>query len=124
VLSGTLVPEDWYHYLDPEPQAVRVTPLAEPFERGAFLLSAARLTSLQSTSSEIVVEISNIPNRTHYLIMHEVPAFSSMELFRLNWRNDPNFENFSRGRNFNASAGTLKIKYTDTQPTGRIVLTL
>ncbi len=124
VLSGTLVPESWYHYLDPEPQAVRMTPLSAPFGRGAFLLSAVRLTSLESTSNEVVVEIENIPNRTHYLIFHEVPTFSGMELFRLDWRNDPNFENFSRGRNFDASAGTLNIKYTDTQSTGRIVLTL
>ncbi len=122
VLSGHLLPEDWYHVLRPAPQTVRMTPLPEPFGDGAFLLSAVRMNSVQSEPGRVIVELSNIPNRTHYVIMQEVPPFSGMELFRLDWRNDPNFENFSRGRAYNASAGTLKIKYTDTQRTGRIVL--
>ncbi|TVQ21385.1 MAG: hypothetical protein EA383_17160 [Spirochaetaceae bacterium] len=122
VLSGHLLPEDWYHVLRPAPQAVRMTPLPEPFGDGAFLLSAVRMNSVQSEPGRVIVELNNVPNRTHYVIMQEVPPFSNMELFRLDWRNDPNFENFSRGRAYNASAGTLKIKYTDTQQTGRIVL--
>ncbi len=123
-LSGYLLPEEWYHFLRPQPQAVRMTPLPAPFDEGAFLLSAVRLADVRATTGQVVVELENVPNRTHYIVMQEVPSFRNMELFRLDWRTDPNFENFSRGRNFNSSAGTLKIKYTDTQPTGRIVLTL
>jgi len=121
-VEGTVGPEQLYPILyDPEfyPRAVS---LEEALDRGSFVLAAVNLSADQFDETELELSIDNEPGRTHYLLIHGVPALSSMELFGMTWRNDPRFEEYARGRNYIDDLDTLAIKYSDDSSGGRIVL--
>jgi hypothetical protein len=54
--------------------------------------------------------------------MQGFPPFSGMVLFGQQWRTDPSFEAYIKGRHYERDSQTLMIKYTDNSVRGEIIL--
>lgn len=122
VRDGAIGPEELYPFLHDNPAYPRLVSLYEQLGPGAWIWTVADIVQPRATPGEISFTVGAPVNRTHYLIVQGIPPFASMELFGLEWRNDPSFELYNRGRHYNPQTRTLLIKYSDTLPQRRVVL--
>lgn len=120
--EGVLGPEAIYHLITQRSMYPQERSLYDELGRGSWIWSAAPITSVTLTDQQYRFDLDNTPNRTHFLVLQGIPPFGAMNLFGQQWRNDPSFENYIKGRHYNSSTRTLMIKYTDPQPSGTIVL--
>ena len=120
--DGALGPEELYPALHNNPAYPRLVSLYDRLGPGAWIWTVADITQLQVSPEEISFAVGAPVNRTHYMIAQGIQPFTSMELFGLEWRNDPSFEAYNRGRHYNPQTRTLLIKYSDTVPQRRVVL--
>ena len=105
---------DAYPYLSENPRLPSVIPLPPPFEPGGFIWTIVDVSDIQVDENRLSFGISAPADRTHYLFVHGAPSVSRVSMFGLdNWRDDPNFEQYIRGRHYDPGTGTLSIKYTD-----------
>lgn len=120
--DGAIGPEELYTFLHDNPAYPHLVSLYDHLGSGAWIWTAADITQLRATPNEISFTVGAPVNRTHYVIVQGISPFSSMELFGLEWRNDPSFEAYNRGRHYNPQTRSLLIKYGDTVPQRRVVL--
>lgn len=118
--QGRIGPEDIYPLIGRNyPQ---ITSLYEELGRGSWFKTVVPVEEVSLQSEEYRFVIDNVVNRTHYVLFQGIPAFDSMQLFGLTWRNAPDFEIYSKGRHYNPTTQTLMIKYYDDDPVGTIIL--
>ncbi len=120
--DGAIGPEELYGYLHNNPNYPRLVSLYDQVGAGTWIWTAANISGITVTDEEISFAVQAPVNRTHYLMVQGVPPFRSMELFGLEWRNDPSFEVYARGRHYNPQTRSLLIKYSDTVPERRVIL--
>lgn len=120
--EGTIGPEAVYEFLSDNPAYPRQISLAEETGAGTWIWTVARFTEIDISGEAYRFTIVYPRNRTHYIVMQGVPPFSGMELFGQQWRNDPSFESYIKGRHYNRASQTLMIKYTDNSIEGDIIL--
>ena len=120
--DGAIGPEELYGYLHDNPNYPQLVSLYNEVGAGTWIWSAANISGIEVTDEEISFAVQAPVNRTHYLIAQGVPPFRSMELFGLQWRNDPSFEVYARGRHYNPQTRSLLIKYSDTVSERRVIL--
>lgn len=120
--EGAFGPERLYRHLADNPWYPRMISLYDEVGHGSFIWTIADFEQIEITPAEYRFRLRYPENRTHYVIMHGVPEFESMNLFGLQWRNDPSFESYIKGRHYDATTETLMIKYTDDSTVGDIIL--
>lgn len=121
-VDGSLAPEELYPYLVANPaypRAIIPYPDAAP---GFWIWTIAEVPALSFRPGEYELTVRHPQNRTYYIIMRGIPTAANdveMELFGIRpWRNDVQFESYSRGRYFDARTQSLLIKY-DTRNTSQ-----
>jgi GNAT superfamily N-acetyltransferase len=120
--EGVLGPEAIYPLITNRPHFPRERSLYNRLGQGSWIWSAAPVTDVRVTDQQYRFGIDNTPNRTHYIVIQGVPPFGAMELFGQQWRDDPSFESYIKGRHYNRNSRTLMIKYTDPDPNGSVIL--
>lgn len=120
--EGSFGPEDLYTDLTDNPAYPRMIPLYDELGHGSFIWTVADFTGIDIGSDQYSFSLEYPRNRTHYILMQGIPQFESMILFNLQWRNDPSFELYIKGRHYEAQSETLMIKYTDDSVAGDIIL--
>ena len=122
VAEGVMGPEELYPLISRNPAFPRMVSLYDALGPGAWIWTVAGITNARASATEFSFTVQSPPNQTHYLIVQGVRPFASMELFGLEWRNDPSFEMYARGRHYNAQTRSLLIKYTDALSERPVVL--
>lgn len=120
--DGAVGPEELYPFLHDNPNYPRMVSLYDQLGPGAWIWTISAVSGIQISETEISFAVAGPINRTHHMIVQGIPPFNSMELFGLEWRNDPSFEAYARGRHYNSQTRTLLIKYTDTLAQRRLRL--
>lgn len=120
--EGSFGPEEIYPLLSDNPWYPRKISLYDDLGAGAFIWSIAPFPHIEIGQEQFHFTLTYPRNRTHYIIMQGIPPFRSMNLFNLQWRNDPSFELYIKGRHYERSTNTLMIKYTDNSIEGDIIL--
>ncbi len=119
--SGHTETVDVYPYLSSNPRLPSVISPPTPFAPEGFIWTIADVSDIQVDEDRISFGVSSPADRTHYLFVHGTPSVSRVSMFGLNnWRDDPNFERYIRGRHFDPATGTLSIKYTNEESFGTI----
>ena len=88
----------------------------------SFIWTIADFTRIEIAEEQFSFRLEYPENQTHYIIMHGIPPFESMQLFGLQWRNDRSFESYIKGRHYEQETNTLMIKYTDNSTVEDIFL--
>lgn len=120
--EGSFGPEDLYPLISGNPWYPRKRSLYDDLGAGSFIWSIANFTRVDIGAEQSTFTLQYPRNRTHYVVIHGIPPFTSMNLFNLQWRNDPSFELYIKGRHFEQRTNTLMIKYTDDSVEGNIIL--
>lgn len=120
--AGSIGPERLYPHLADNPAWPRMIPLYEQLGHGAYIYAVANFSLVDIRDDQHLYRLQYPRNRTHYVIMQGIEPFESMVLFRLQWRNDPSFEQYIKGRHYEPATETLMIKYTDDSVEGDIIL--
>lgn len=120
--EGSFGPERLYAHFAENPWYPRMIPLYEELGAGSFIWTIADFLQVDIGTPETRFRLAYPRNQTHYVLMHGIPPFSSMQLFGLIWRNDPNFEAYIKGRHYEQRTDTLMIKYTDDSTQQDIIL--
>ncbi len=120
--EGAIGPEAVYPYFADNPNYPRLVSLYDQLGAGSYIWSVAEIDEIDISTNRHFFSLDIVPNQTQYVIVQGVPSFASMELFGLQWRNDPTFELYIKGRHHEPATETLMIKYTDEDPEGEIVL--
>lgn len=120
--EGAFGPEELYTFFSDNPAYPRIVPLYEQLGAGSYIWTIAGIRSINITAERYAFSLDIVPNQTQYVVIQGVAPFESMELFGLQWRNDPNFELYIKGRHYAPETETLMIKYTDDDPIGNVIL--
>lgn len=120
--EGSFGPERLYPHFTDNIWYPRMISLYEELGAGSFIWTIAPFTQVDVAANQSQFRLRYPQNRTHYIIMHGIPPFDSMNLFGLQWRNDPRFESYIKGRHYEGATRTLMIKYTDPTVEGTITL--
>jgi hypothetical protein len=96
--------------------------LYDEFGFGSWLWTVAEVTGVERQGGRVSMQVAYPRNRTHFMLFQGIPPFAGMQLFGQEWRNDPAFESYVKGRHYNAQTDTLMIKYTDNSILRDIVL--
>ncbi len=120
--EGSFGPEVLYAELSDNPWYPRKISLYDDLGAGSFIWTIANFTRVDIGTQQKTFSLEYPRNRTHYILMQGIPAFESMVLFNLQWRNDPTFELYIKGRHYEPRTETLMIKYTDNSVEGDITL--
>lgn len=120
--EGVFGPEKLYTVFSTNPSYPRIVPLYDQLGAGSYIWTIADLNRIDITSNRYLFSIDVVPNQTQYMILQGIPPFESMELFGLQWRNDPSFELYIKGRHYETETETLMVKYTDDESDGDIIL--
>ena len=120
--EGSFGPERLYSNFTENPRYPRRISLYEELGAGSFIWTIANFTRVDIGEEQFSFRLEYPANQTHYIIMQGIPAFDSMQLFGLQWRNDLSFESYIKGRHYEASTETLMIKYTDNSTAEEIIL--
>jgi len=120
--EGSFGPERLYPVFTDNPWYPREISLYEDLGPGSFIYTIADFTLIDIQDEVFSFRLEYPANQTHYIIMQGIPRFESMQLFGLQWRNDPGFEAYIKGRHYEASTETLMIKYTDNSTAEDIIL--
>lgn len=120
--EGAFGPEELYTVFSDNPSYPRMIPLYDQLGAGSYVWTIADFRSIDIRPDRYDFTLDVVPNQTQYIIIQGVTPFESMELFGLQWRNDPTFELYIKGRHYEPSTETLMIKYTDDDPAGEIIL--
>ncbi|MDA3948095.1 MAG: hypothetical protein PF508_02625 [Spirochaeta sp.] len=120
--EGSFGPERLYSVFTDNPWYPRRISLYEELGAGSFIWTIANFTRVDIGEEQFSFRLEYPANQTHYIIMQGIPAFDSMQLFGLQWRNDLSFESYIKGRHYEASTETLMIKYTDNSTAEEILL--
>lgn len=120
--EGSFGPERLYPHFTDNPWYPRMLSLYESLGAGSFIWTIADFTEIAIQPEQFRFRLRYPENRTHYVMMQGIPPFQSMMLFGLQWRNDPQFESYIKGRHYETRTNTLMIKYTDDSTEESIVL--
>ncbi|WP_157703061.1 hypothetical protein [Alkalispirochaeta alkalica] len=120
--EGSFGPEKIYPLISDNPWYPRKISLYDELGAGSFIWSIAPFPRIDIGEEQFHFTLTYPRNRTHYIVMQGIPPFRSMNLFNLQWRNDPSFELYIKGRHYERSTNTLMIKYTDNSVEGDIIL--
>ena len=121
-VEGAIGPERVYGLLSNNPAYPAQISLAEEVGPGTWIWAVADFTEIDIASDQHRFVVEYPRNRTHYIIMQGFPPFSGMVLFGQQWRTDPSFESYIKGRHYERGSQTLMIKYTDNSVRGEIIL--
>lgn len=115
-VEGSTDAIDMYPYISTNPRLPSVISPPSPFADEGFVWTIADVSDIQVSEDRMSFTITGAPDRTHHLFVHGVPSVSRVSMFGLdNWRDDSNFERYSRGRHYDEETGTVGIKYTSEQ---------
>jgi len=116
--QGNVGPEDIYPLITTNPYYPREISLFNQAGQGTWLWTIMGIKSETFTQKQWNLQLTYQPNRTQYLLFEGVPSFQEMKLFGFDgpWRDDPQFESYSKGRYYLPSTKTLMIKYLDDTP--------
>ncbi|MFP4373579.1 MAG: hypothetical protein ACLFPO_04560 [Spirochaetaceae bacterium] len=120
--EGTIGPERVYALLSSNPSYPARISLAEEVGPGTWIQTVADFAEIEIEPDRYRFVVEYPRERTHYIIMQGLAPFSEMELFGRQWRTDPAFESYVKGRHYNRDTETLMIKYTDDSVRGEIIL--
>jgi len=120
--DGVIAPELLYPVVSGNENYPREVSLAEAAGPGVWAWTAVEFRPTRISESEWRITLDYPRLRTHYLIIRGVPEFDRLELFGQTWRNAPDFEIYSKGRNYDPASETLMIKYYDDSVRRDIVI--
>lgn len=121
--EGSFGPEEIYRVLIDNPAYPRMVSLYDQVGAGAYIWTLAAFPTITTGADQWQFTLEYPRNRTHFVLIRGVPPFRSLNLFNLEWRNDPSFELYIKGRHYDAATQTLMIKYTDDSVRGDIIIT-
>ena len=119
---GFIEPEVIYRDVADNRSYPHALPVGAESSPGAWVWTAADVDVVAVSNSEWRFRIEYPRLRTHYIYVSGVPEFDRLELFGQTWRNAPDFEIYSKGRNYDAATQRLMIKYYDDSVVRDIVL--
>ena len=120
--DGFIPPEVIYPVIAENPSYPREVSLADEIGAGAWAWTAVGFRPARISESEWRITLDYPRLRTHFLMIRGVPEFDRLELFGQTWRNAPDFEIYSKGRNYDSESETLMIKYYDDSVRRDIVI--
>jgi len=115
-------PEEIYSYIANNPYLPSFTNLKNYFTLPTWILTISKITQIEKNEQTFSIVFRTTPERTHYIILQGISSFTRLTLFGREWRNDPGFESYVRGRHYNATTKTLMIKYNDVIPERRMTI--
>ncbi len=121
--EGSFGPEEIYRVLIDNPAYPRMVSLYDQVGAGAYIWTLVAFPTITTGPDQWQFTLEYPRNRTHFVLIRGVPPFRSLNLFNLEWRNDPSFELYIKGRHYDAATQTLMIKYTDDSVRGDIIIT-
>jgi hypothetical protein len=111
--DGFIAPEVIYPIIAQNPAYPHAVSLSDEIGTGAWAWTAVGLRPTRIAESEWRITLDYPRLRTHFVMIRGVPVFDRLELFGQTWRNAPDFEIYSKGRNYDPESETLMIKYYD-----------
>ncbi|MCK4514508.1 MAG: hypothetical protein KAU31_04575, partial [Spirochaetaceae bacterium] len=120
--DGFIAPEEIYPVIADNPNYPREISLAEEAGAGTWAWTVVGFTPTRITETEWRITLAYPRLRTHFLMISGVSEFDRLELFGQTWRNAPDFEIYSKGRNYDPDIETLMIKYYDDSVQRDIVI--
>ena len=111
--DGFIAPEEIYPVIADNPNYPREISLAEEAGAGTWAWTVVGFTPTRITETEWRITLAYPRLRTYFLMISGVSEFDRLELFGQTWRNAPDFEIYSKGRNYDPDIETLMIKYYD-----------
>ncbi len=115
-------PESAYSFLRVESPGPHLTGLTTSEQR-SWAWGVGEIANSDFSDDELQILINSPPNRTSYFLFHNIAPFDSMTLFGLQWRNDPTFEIYARGRHYDEELRSVMIKHNDSIPQRTITFT-
>lgn len=120
--DGFIAPEEIYPVIADNPNYPREISLVEEAGAGTWAWTIVGFTPTRISEAEWRIKLDYPRLRTHFLIISGVSAFDRLELFGQTWRNAPDFEIYSKGRNYDPGTEILMIKYYDDSVQRDIVI--
>ena len=125
--EGSLGPERFYAELSGNPHYPRAVIPYPQTPSGFWIWTIVEITDTSFQSGRYAMTVNHPPDRTYYIVMSGIPTTANdveMELFGIRpWRNDAQFEIYSRGRYFDPATRSLLVKYDTRETTSeRIVV--
>lgn len=120
--EGSFGPEEIYPDFTDNPNYPRFISLYDVYGNGSFIWTIVEFSNVSAKEEQFRATLRYPRNRTHYIIMQGIPEFTNMQLFGRDWRDDPTFEAYIKGRHYDEETQTLMIKYTDNSVQEDIVL--
>lgn len=119
--EGLIAPEDIYRYIhsnDAYPQAIS---LYDELGQGSFIYSVVEFSSVRNQNNSLTLQLAGPRLRTHYIYIHGLPQYQSLNLFGYQWPADPSFENYSRGTFYHQASNTAMIKFFEDSTSSEII---
>ncbi len=120
--EGKIQPEDIYTLITDNSYYTREISLFEPIGPGSWILTCAEFISCEVSSERISFSFRFPEGHAHHTIIQGVKPFNNIQLFGINWRSDPTFENYTSGWVYNRETQTLYLKLTHRQNIEEVVL--
>ncbi len=115
-------PEQIYRFLRIDGPWPHYTQIIIPGVVNSWAWSVCSLLNAQYTENALRITVNAPIDQTSYIMFANIEPFESMTLFGLDWRNDPNFELYARGRYYDETLKSLMIKYNDSIETRAMIL--
>lgn len=116
-------PERIYRFLRIDGPWPHFTQITTPDNgKNIWAWSVCALPNSRYEDSALRITIDSPVDRTSYILFANIEVFESMTLFGLDWRNDPGFELYARGRYYDSSLKSLMIKHNDSTKTRAVIL--
>ena len=113
--EGFLAPEKIYSWIAPESYYPREIPLASEIGDGVWAWAASHVTSATSTQNETSITFDYPAGQIEHIVLHGIKPFTTLHLYGIAWRSDPQFEQYNAGWVYDAKTETLLIKLQHRQ---------
>jgi hypothetical protein len=110
--EGRIAPENVYTLIaNDSPYYPRFIDLTRRLGPGAWLYTAANITSLNLTPERYTIRFQFVPGETHHFLLCGVKQYSEIQLWRIPWRIDLNFERYNIGAYYIPQQKLFMAKY-------------
>ena len=93
----------------------REVPLAKQIAPGTWAWTASHIVGVDSTQKQISITFDFPRGEIEHIVLHGIKPFSSIRLYGIHWRTDPQFERYRAGWVYNPADQTLLIKLEHRQ---------
>jgi hypothetical protein len=109
--EGRIAPEDVYSLLVDNPYYPRFIDLTRQLGPGAWLYTAANMQDVNISPARIIFRFQFPVGEAHHFVFHGAKPYTEIQLWKISWRIDPNFERYNIGAYFIPERNLFMAKY-------------